>query len=52
VKKGLNFIFAERVETVWKETLIPGVVAHPIARKQDDAENKIDPPTSDRLEQR
>jgi ATP-dependent Lon protease len=52
VKKGLNFIFAERVETVWKETLIPGVVAHPIARKQDDAENKIEPPTSDRLEQR
>jgi len=52
VKAGLNFIFAERVETVWKETLIPGVIANPIARKQDDAENKIEPPTSDRLEQR
>jgi ATP-dependent Lon protease len=52
VKAGLNFIFAERVETVWKETLIPGVIATPIARRQDDAENKIEPPTSDRLEQR
>jgi ATP-dependent Lon protease len=52
VKKGLNFIFAERVETVWKETLIPGVIANPIARKQDDAENKIVPSTSDRPEQR
>ncbi|MEA2326999.1 MAG: ATP-dependent Lon protease [Thermoanaerobaculia bacterium] len=52
VKKGLNFIFAERVETVWKETLIPDVTARSGARKQDDAENKIEPPTSDRPEQR
>jgi ATP-dependent Lon protease len=52
VKKGLNFVFVERVESVWKESLIPGVIARPIARKQDDAENKIEPPASDRPEQR
>jgi ATP-dependent Lon protease len=49
VKKGLNFIFAERVESVWKETLM---VARPSARKQDDSETKIEPATSDRPEQR
>jgi ATP-dependent Lon protease len=52
VKKGLNFIFAERVETVWKETLIPGVIVRSSPRKQDDAENKVEPPMSDRPEQR
>jgi ATP-dependent Lon protease len=52
VKAGLNFVFAERVESVWKETLMPMVAARQSARKQDDAENKIEPPTSDRLEQR
>jgi ATP-dependent Lon protease len=51
VKEGLNFIFAERVESVWKETLMP-MVARPAARKQDDAETKIEPATSDRPEQR
>jgi ATP-dependent Lon protease len=49
VKAGLNFVFAERVESVWKETLM---VARPSARKQDDAEKKIEPATSDRPEQR
>jgi ATP-dependent Lon protease len=52
VKAGLNFVFAERVESVWKETLMPMIAARQSARKQDDAENKIEPPTSDRLEQR
>ncbi|HEY4642026.1 MAG TPA: endopeptidase La [Thermoanaerobaculia bacterium] len=52
VKKGLNFVFAERVESVWKESLIPGVTPRPTARKQDDAENKPEPPASDRPEQR
>jgi ATP-dependent Lon protease len=52
VKAGLNFVFAERVESVWKETLMPMVAARQSARKQDDAENKIEPPTSDRPEQR
>jgi ATP-dependent Lon protease len=51
VKEGLNFIFAERVESVWKETLMP-MVARPAARKQDDAETKIEPAASDRPEQR
>ena len=51
VKAGLNFIFAERVESVWKETLMP-MVARPTARKQDDAETKIEPAMSDRPEQR
>ncbi|HEV7571444.1 MAG TPA: endopeptidase La [Thermoanaerobaculia bacterium] len=52
VKVGLNFIFAERVESVWKETLMPMVAARLSARKQDDAETKIEAPTSDRPEQR
>ncbi|MDB6035895.1 MAG: ATP-dependent protease La, partial [Verrucomicrobiales bacterium] len=51
VKKGLNFIFAERVEAVWKETLIPVVVERPNARKYDDAEYKAEH-HSDRPEQR
>ena len=52
VKEGLNFIFAERVEDVWKETLIPVVVARPSTRKYDDAEYKAEHPKSDRPEQR
>jgi len=52
VKQGLNFIFAERVENVWKETLIPLVVARPSSRKYDDAEYKAEHPKSDRPEQR
>jgi hypothetical protein len=51
VKKGLNFVFAERVENVWKEALMPAV-ARPAARKQDDAEIKPEPLVSDRAEQR
>jgi ATP-dependent Lon protease len=52
VKEGLNFVFAARVEDVWRETLIPGVVARPSARK-DDAEYKPEHPKSDdRPEQR
>jgi ATP-dependent Lon protease len=52
VKEGLNFIFAERVESVWKETLIPVVMARPSTRKYDDAEYKAEHPKSDRPEQR
>jgi ATP-dependent Lon protease len=52
VKEGLNFVFAARVEDVWRETLIPGTVARPSARK-DDAEYKPEHPKSDdRPEQR
>jgi len=50
VKKGLHFIFAERVESVWKETLMPMVAARQSAR--NDAETKIEPAISDRPEQR
>ncbi len=52
VKQGLTFIFAARVEDVWKETLIPLVVARPSSRKYDDAEYKAEHPKSDRPEQR
>jgi ATP-dependent Lon protease len=52
VKEGLNFIFAERVENVWKETLIPLVMARPSTRKYDDAEYKAEHPKSERPEQR
>jgi len=52
VKQGLNFIFAERVENVWKETLIPLVVARPSARKYDEAEYKADRQKNERPEQR
>jgi ATP-dependent Lon protease len=52
VKTGLNFIFAERVENVWKETLIPLVVARPSTRKYDEAEYKAEHQKSDRPEQR
>jgi len=52
VKGGLNFIFAERVEDVWKETLIPVVMARPSTRKYDDAEYTAEHPKSDRAEQR
>jgi ATP-dependent Lon protease len=52
VKKGLHFIFAERVENVWKETLIPLYVARPGTRKYDEAEYKAEHQKSDRPEQR
>jgi ATP-dependent Lon protease len=50
VKEGLNFIFAERVESVWKEALMATVAARQTAR--NDAETKIEPAVSDRPEQR
>jgi ATP-dependent Lon protease len=52
VKKGLNFIFAERVENVWNETLIPLYVARPSTRKYDEAEYKAEHQKSERPEQR
>src|SRR5213075_3568542 len=42
VKKGLNFIFAERVEDVWKETLIPLYVVRARDRKYDEAEYRAE----------
>ncbi|MEA2238002.1 MAG: ATP-dependent Lon protease [Thermoanaerobaculia bacterium] len=52
VKNGLNFVFAARVEDVWKETLIPLYVARPSNRKYDEAEYKAEHQKSDRPEQR
>jgi ATP-dependent Lon protease len=42
VKKGLHFVFAERVETVWKEALIPINVTRS-DRKYEDAEVRTEP---------
>jgi ATP-dependent Lon protease len=41
-KEGLKFIFAERVEDVWKETLIPLYVVKERDRKYDEAEFRAD----------
>jgi ATP-dependent Lon protease len=38
VKEGLNFVFAERVEDVWKEALIPLYIVKGHERKYDEAE--------------
>jgi len=42
VKEGLNFIFAERVEDVWKEALIPLFVVRTRDRKYDEAEYRAE----------
>jgi ATP-dependent Lon protease len=43
VKEGLNFVFAERVEDVWKEALIPlYLIKSKGERKYDEAEYKAD----------
>ena len=52
VKKGLHFIFAARVEDVWKETLIPLYLARSSGRKYDEAEYKAEHQKSERPEQR
>jgi ATP-dependent Lon protease len=41
-KKNLKFVFAQRVEDVWKETLIPLFVAKGDDRKYDEAEYRAD----------
>jgi len=52
VKSGLNFVFAERVEDVWKEALIPLFVVRTRDRKYDEAEYKAEHQKSERPEQR
>jgi ATP-dependent Lon protease len=42
VKAGLNFVFAERMEDVWRETLIPIVVSKGEQRKFDQTEFDAD----------
>ncbi|HSP15822.1 MAG TPA: endopeptidase La [Thermoanaerobaculia bacterium] len=50
VKAGLNFIFAERVEDVWKEALIPLYLVKSHDRKYDEAEYKADKKKNERSE--
>ena len=42
VKEGLNFVFAERVEDIWKEALIPLYVVRTSDRKYDEAEYRAE----------
>src|SRR5438105_1933586 len=42
IKKELTFIFAERVENVWKEALIPILVSRGHDRKYDEAEYRAE----------
>ena len=41
-KEALEFVFAERVEDVWKQTLIPLFVVKDADRKYDEAEYRAD----------
>jgi ATP-dependent Lon protease len=41
-KAALEFVFAERVEDVWKQTLIPLLIARDHDRKYDEAEYRAD----------
>lgn len=50
VKSGLNFVFAERVEDVWKEALIPLYLVRSRDRKYDEAEYKAEHPKNERVE--
>jgi ATP-dependent Lon protease len=52
VKLGLNFVFAARVEDVWKETLIPLYLIRSGDRKYDEAEYIAERQKSERSEQR
>jgi len=42
VKAGLSFVFAARVEDVWKEALIPLLVVRSKERKYDEAEYRAE----------
>ena len=52
VKTGLNFVFAERVEDVWKEALIPLYLARGRERKYDEAEFRAEHKKGQRPEAR
>ena len=52
VRAGLAFVFAERVEDVWKETLIPLYLARGRERKYDEAEFRAEHHKDDRPEVR
>jgi ATP-dependent Lon protease len=50
IRAELKFIFAERVEDVWKEALIPLYVVRSKDRKYDDAEYRAERKKSERAE--
>ena len=52
VKKGLTFLFAERVEDVWREALIPLYIAKAKDRKYDEAEYRAEHPKGTKKEDR
>ncbi|MEO8032989.1 MAG: endopeptidase La [Acidobacteriota bacterium] len=52
IRNALEFEFAERVEDVWKQALIPILVARASDRKYDDAEYAAEHRKSERPEQR
>jgi ATP-dependent Lon protease len=52
VKEGLNFVFAERVEDVWKEALMPLYLVKATDRKYDEAEYRADHQQGDRSDRR
>lgn len=52
VKSGLQFLFVERVEDVWKEALIPLYLARGHERKYDEAEFRAERQKGDRPEAR
>jgi ATP-dependent Lon protease len=52
VKAGLNFIFTERMEDVWKEALIPLFIIKGHERKYDEAEYRAERQKSERPEAR
>jgi ATP-dependent Lon protease len=52
VKEGLEFVFAERVEDVWREALIPLYIVRGQQRKYDQAEFEAERSHKDRPESR
>ena len=51
-KSALQFVFAERVEDVWKEALIPLYVVREDERRYDEAEFRADQARGDRSDRR
>jgi len=51
VKEGLEFVYASRVEDVWKEALIPLYVVRTRDRKYDEAEYRAERKKKDERDQ-
>ncbi|MBV9495070.1 MAG: endopeptidase La [Acidobacteria bacterium] len=52
VKEGLSFVFAERVEDVWRATLMPGHRMKSTDPEDDDVEDRAEVPQEERSERR